>query len=115
MRRVATFALVSIAMIGLAAVVITLVVKTPGAAAAVWTSAGVAVVVQIASFAFTRFTQPVNVVAGWGSGMLVRFVVLVAYGFLGARVLGLAVTPALLSLAGFFFLTTLVEPAFLKP
>jgi hypothetical protein len=115
MKRVATFAAVSVAMIGLAAWVITLVVKTPGAAAAIWTSAAVALVVQVASFSFTRFTQPVNVVAGWGSGMLVRFIVLVVYGVVGARALGVALTPALLSLAGFFFLTTLVEPVFLKP
>ena len=38
----------------------------------------------------------------------------VIYGFVGVKLLGLSITPALLSLAGFFFVTTLVEPVLLK-
>jgi hypothetical protein len=113
-KRVAIFTGVTLAIIAVGAWGATLFVSTPGVATAVWTSAAVATVVQIASFALTRATQPGNVVAGWGSGMLLRFLALALYGFFGVRALGLMMGPALLSLAAFLFLTTLVEPAFLK-
>ena len=115
MKRIAVFALAASLLIVGAALVTTFVSSGPGVAKAVWTSAVVAVVVQVAAFTLARSTQTTNVVAGWGSGMLIRFLSLVVYGFVGAKALGLAMTPALLSLAGFLFLTTLVEPAFLKP
>ena len=115
MKRIGAFALAATLLILGAALVTTLAVTGPGVARAIWTSAAVAVGVQVAAFALVRSTQTTNVVAGWGSGMLIRFLSLVLYGFVGARALGLAMTPALLSLAGFLFLTTLVEPAFLKP
>jgi hypothetical protein len=115
MKRVATFAAVCTAIIVVAAGATTLVVREPAMSRAVWVSAAVALVVQVVSFAITRASQPGNVVAGWGSGMLIRFLALVLYGFAGAKALGLSMTPALLSLAGFLFLTTLVEPVFLKP
>jgi len=54
------------------------------------------------------------VVAGWGMGMLIRFIVLAIYAFLGARVLGLPIAAALVSLAAFFFVSTLLEPVLLK-
>ena len=113
-KRVAIFAGVTMAIVLVGAWGATLFVSTPGVATAVWTSAAIATVVQIASFSLTRATQPGNVVAGWGSGMLIRFLALALYGFVGAKALGLMLGPALLSFAAFLFLTTLVEPAFLK-
>jgi hypothetical protein len=53
-------------------------------------------------------------VAGWGMGMLIRFIVLAIYAFLSSRVLGLPVAAALVSLAAFFFVSTLLEPVLLK-
>ena len=41
--------------------------------------------------------------------------VLVLHAFVGVKALGLDSGPALLSLAGFLFVTMLVEPLFLKP
>jgi hypothetical protein len=111
----ATFAAVCAAIIIVAAWATTLFAREPAVSRAVWVSAAVALGVQLASFALTRASQPANVVAGWGSGMLIRFLALVLYGFVGAKALGLSMTPALLSLAGFLFVTTLVEPVFLKP
>jgi hypothetical protein len=44
----------------------------------------------------------------------VRFLTLFIYALLAVKVLGLAPVPALLSLAVFFFLSTLLEPLFLR-
>ena len=115
MKRLGIFAAATAAIVAVGAWGTTLFISKPGVATAVWTSAAVATVVQIVSFSITLVTQPGNVVAGWGYGMLVRFLVLVLYGTVGAKALGLATEPALLSLAAFLFLTTLVEPVFLKP
>jgi hypothetical protein len=52
--------------------------------------------------------------AGWGVGVLLRFVVLAAYALVGAKALGLPLAPALISLVAFFFVTSLVEPVLLK-
>jgi hypothetical protein len=45
--------------------------------------------------------------------MLVRLVTIFLHGFVGVRVLGQPMDAALVSLAAFFFLTTLIEPFFL--
>jgi hypothetical protein len=55
-----------------------------------------------------------QVMAAWGLGALVRVVTLAAFGFLGPRLAGLPLEPAVISLAVFLFVTTLVEPLFLK-
>jgi hypothetical protein len=47
--------------------------------------------------------------------MMLRVIALVAFGFFGVKALGLSMEPALLSMAGFFFVTTVIEPVFLKP
>jgi hypothetical protein len=114
-KRFAKFALVTGAVIAVLAFALTRVMRDPAAARAVWVSAGVAVLVQLAAFGLTRATQPANVVAGWGAGMIVRVMALAAYALLVVNSLGLSMGPALLSLAGFFFVTTLIEPVFLKP
>ncbi|MGI8548716.1 MAG: hypothetical protein ACR2M1_15535 [Gemmatimonadaceae bacterium] len=50
-----------------------------------------------------------NWLTGWGLGALLRLIVLVAYAFVADRVLGIPLAPALVSLAAFFFVTTLIE------
>jgi hypothetical protein len=70
--------------------------------------------VQLFSFTVARAWTATNVVAGWGMGMLIRFIVLAIYAFLSSRVLGLPVAAALVSLAAFFFVSTLLEPVLLK-
>lgn len=114
MKRLGLFGAVLVILVPGLAWVITLAVPGPEVARAVWMSAAVAIVVQLIGFAFTRALQPANVMVGWGAGIALRFLTLVIYGFLGVKLLGLAITPALLSLAGFFFVTTLVEPVLLK-
>lgn len=76
---------------------------------AITTSAGIAVVVQLTGFAIAWRMRKTNLMAGWAAGALLCLVALVLYGF-AVRPLGLALEPALLSLAGFFFVTETLEP-----
>lgn len=115
MKSFARFALATVVVVLALAFALTLVMKDPAVAHAMWMSAAVAVAVQLAAFGLTRATQPANVIAGWGAGMIIRLAALAVYGLLGVKALGLPMGPALLSLAAFFFVTTLIEPVFLKP
>ncbi|MBI1809900.1 MAG: hypothetical protein HYR75_08405 [Gemmatimonadetes bacterium] len=115
MKRLLAFAaLLGVVCLGGAALVVRLV---PGAEAAraVWMSAWIAVVVQGVGFGFAWSLRKDHVMLGWGAGMMLRFVSLAIYALVVVRALGLSIAPALLSLAGFFFVTTLFEPILLKP
>ena len=87
----------------------------PELARAVWTSAVLALGVQLLAFAVARPFVATNPIAGWGLGSLIRFAVVMLHAFVGVPALGLQSGPALLSLVGFLFVTMLVEPLFLKP
>ncbi len=87
----------------------------PELARAVWISAAIAVVVQLVGFGLAWSLRKDNVMLGWGMGLALRAISLVLYAMVGVKVLGLVQAPALLSLVGFFFVTTLVEPILLKP
>lgn len=113
-HAVARYAFAMAAMIALVAWALTFALSGPGATSAIALSAGVAAIVQIAAFAVTRSMISRNVIAGWGAGALVRLLTLMIYGLLAVRVLGLAPVPALISIAVFFFLSTLLEPLFLR-
>ncbi|MGV3708757.1 MAG: hypothetical protein ACO1Q7_07945 [Gemmatimonas sp.] len=77
-------------------------------------SAWVAFVVQIFTFALCKLVARQNVMAGWGMGALLRLATLLVWGYLGVKALGLVPMPAMVSLAAFFFVSTLVEPLFLN-
>jgi hypothetical protein len=47
---------------------------------------------------------------GWGLGALLRLITLAVYALVFVNALALPATAALISLATFFFLSTLVEP-----
>lgn len=115
MKRFAGFIAVTVAVVCVGAWVITLAVPGTGVARSVWASAIAVVIVQVGAFAIARTMVPVSVIAGWGMGMLVRFFALLLFGVFGVKALGLSMQPALLSMAGFFFVSTLIEPVFLKP
>ena len=87
---------------------------SPDGERAVRASAWLAVGVQVVTFAIARLVARQNVVAGWGLGVLLRFAAVAMWAFLGVKALGLAPTPALLSLVIFFFVSTLIEPLFLN-
>lgn len=114
LRAMAIYAAVSLALIGAGAWLLGLAFASPAERRAVWTSAAIAWVVQLATFALARRTSLTNPFAGYGAGMLIRFAVLALYAFLVIDLLALPSSAALLSLATFFFVSTLVEPPLLK-
>jgi hypothetical protein len=115
MKRFGGFIAVTIAVVCLGAWIITLAVPGQDVSRSVWASAITVVIVQAPAFLVVRMMQPTNVMAGVGLGMMLRVIALVAFGFFGVKALGLSMEPALLSMAGFFFVTTVIEPVFLKP
>lgn len=69
---------------------------------------------QSVAFALGRTVGRRNGLTAWGLGAVLRLVVLVGYAFFADRVLGLPLAPALLSLAAFFFATTMIESLLLQ-
>lgn len=114
MNRALAFALVAALVTLGGAWGITVLRPDPEIARAVWTSAVIALGVQLLSFVIARPFVATNPIAGWGLGSLLRMLVLVVYAVFGTKALGLVAGPALLSLVGFLFVTMLVEPLFLK-
>ena len=114
MKAVALFAAATALIVGVGGWVFTLVYPTTEGQRAILTSALVAVVVQLVGFAILRRAKGSHVIAAWGAGALFRVAVLSIYALVIIKVLALASAPALLSLATFFFLSTLVEPLLLN-
>ena len=113
-HAISRYALVTIAVVAIVGWLLTLALTDAGAASAIGISATVAIVVQIAAFAVTTMMAPKNIIAAWGAGALARMVTLFVYALLAIKVLGLPAVPALISLAVFLFLSTLLEPLFLR-
>ena len=114
MRAIAIFAAVSLAIIAGVGGIMSVVYTAPGDHRAIAVSGAIAFVVQMFAFTIARLVARENVIAGWGVGALLRLVVLGAYGVVIVKALALPSAPALLSLAAFFFLSTLVEPLLLN-
>ena len=115
MKRTMFFAVTCVAVI--AAIWGAAVVLFPSAASgqALGMAAGVALVVQLVAFLIAReFARRKNVMAGWGIGIALRFVALLLFGLVAVPVFALPLAPALVSLAVFLFVSTLIEPLFLK-
>lgn len=107
--RLGRSALWAAAVTAVAAGLLLLVFRGPGGARAVVTSAVIALVVQALSFVAARAAPPGRVLAVWVGGAAARLVTLVLYALVALRPLGLPAPAALLSLAVFFFVTTLAE------
>ena len=114
MKSLALFAAASLVLIAAAAGVMVLLYQSPGAARAVWTSAAIAFAVQVIAFAIVKLSAKENVMAGWGIGAIIRFLVLGLYALVIVKALGLNSGAALVSLVAFFFVSTLLEPLLLK-
>ena len=114
MKAVALFAAVTALIIGVGGWVFTLVFPTTEGHRAVLASAVVALVVQLFGFAILHLAKKSNPIAAWGLGAILRMGVLVVYALVVVKAFALASGPALLSLAVFFFLSTLVEPLLLN-
>ena len=83
---------------------------TPETSRAIWTSVGVALVVQVLALLVGRSFGKDRIVLGWGMGALLRLLTVFVYGFAIIPALGLSMAPALLSLVVILFVTTLFEP-----
>jgi len=77
---------------------------------AIWTSVGVAVVVQVLAVLVGRSFGKDRLLVGWGMGAILRLLAVLVYGFAIIPALGLPMAPALLSLVVILFVTTLFEP-----
>jgi hypothetical protein len=81
---------------------------------AVEVSAALALIVQLMAFMVARLFLRRNLMLGWGLGSVIRVVALVLYAVVVAKLWRAPMTPALLSFAAFLFVTTVVEPIFLR-
>ena len=108
-------ALLLVGVVLVAGALLSFVFRGPGDAAAVWTSGIVAIGLQLAAFSLGRVVGGAgSLVARMGLGALIRFVGLVGYALLVIFVLKLPAAAALISLAVFFFLSTVIEPLLIK-
>ena len=89
--------------------------SSPAGRQVVVTSAGLALFVQLVAFAIARlFQRRQRFLVGWGVGSVMRLVALVLYAVVVARLWRAPAAPALISFAAFLFVTTVVEPIFLR-
>ena len=93
---------------------LSLAFRGPGDTGAIWFSAGVAVAVQLAAASLARLAGANNLMVRMGTGALLRLLTVVLYAILAAKVIGLPLVAALVSLAAFLFLSTLIEPLLIK-
>ena len=109
-RAVGLYLVVAILVIAAAGWVLLLIY--PGAAGqkAIFTSALLALVIQVVAFILLQLSKGRNVMAGWGLGALLRFGGLGVYALFATKALGLDMNTALVSLACFLFLSMLIEP-----
>ena len=113
-RPIGLFAAASLALIAALAWLMTFGFNAPGDSRAIWTSAAVAFSVQVIAFVIVKLAAKTNVIAAWGVGAILRFLVLGVYALVFVDALGLPSAAALVSLAAFFFVSTLIEPLLLK-
>lgn len=114
MRRHLGYAGATVAIIGAMLGAIVLAFPDDATRAAALSAALVAVPVQLVGFAIARAMGKENVVVAWGIGVLLRFGALLAFAVV-APVAGVPRGAALLSLVAFLFVSTVIEPLFLRP
>ncbi len=109
------YVLVTLGTVLVCGILLSLVFRGPGDGRAVWISATVAVAVQLMAFPLGRVAGlSGGLAARMGTGALVRFFAIVVYALLVVLVLHLPMTAALISLATFFFLSTVLEPVLIR-
>ena len=114
MRATALYALATLAVVALGGWLLGLHYSSPAERHAVWTSAAIALVLQVVAFAIARAAMKnKNVIAGWAAGAALCMASVAVLG-LSARSLGLPLEAALVSLASFLFVTEIIEPLLLK-
>ena len=113
MKAAAWFALATLALIALSYPLLRMGYPSMHEAEALRTSAVLALVLQLVTFAIARLMARRNLIVGWGVGAALRLLALTGYALLVAPSLGLPRSAALVSLAVFLFLSMLIEPLLL--
>jgi hypothetical protein len=115
MKRALQFTAACAALIGALWTILVLVMHETTVQQALSISAVTAFVVQVAAFLAARaMARRKNVMAGWGIGIALRFGALVIFALIVVPRFGLPLSASLLGLVTFLFVTTLIEPLFLK-
>ena len=114
MKSLGMFFVVGALVIAAAGGVLALVYTDGGERRAIMFSAAIAFVTQLIAFAIVKLTAEKNMIAGWGLGAILRFLVFGVWALVLAKSLGLPSAAAMVSMAVFLFASTLVEPLFLK-
>jgi hypothetical protein len=112
-KRVALYAASSALIIAALAGVTSMFVTGVGRQA-VWASASLAFVIQMVAFMVVRMMPARQMMVGWGLGAILRLMSVIVWGVFLAKVWNAPIAAGLVSYAGFLFLTTVMEPAFLK-
>lgn len=86
----------------------------PALPGAVALPAGVAYMVQVVAFLILSGAKGDRVIAAWASGTLLRFATVLLTALFVARSEIFPMAPVLLSLVGFLFLLSLLEPVFYR-
>lgn len=113
MRPFALYSAACVAVIGAIGAISALFTEGLGRQA-ILASAVLALVVQLTAFTVARMFKDRHVFVGWGMGSAMRFIALAMYAVVVAKLWGAPVMAALLSFAAFLFVTTVIEPLFLK-
>jgi hypothetical protein len=104
----------TIAVVLMVGALLSVAFRGPGDAGAIWLSAAIAIAVQLSASSLARLAGANNLMARMGTGALLRLLTVVVYAILAAKVIGLPLVAALISLAVFLFLSTLIEPLLIK-
>jgi len=102
-----------VALIVLGAFGMTFIFRGADEVRAIWITATIALATQLAAFPLIKMLIKQNLMMGWGAGTLIRFLTLGVYALV-VVLAHLPVAPALLSLALFYFITSVIEPLFLR-
>lgn len=114
MKSLGLFLLAATGAVAVLGALLAFVFRHPMERRALVISGLLAIAVQVVTFTAARFADRKHMMTVWGFGVLLRFVTLVVYALVMLEPLGLPAPAALLSLATFLFVTTLIEPRLLS-
>lgn len=106
----ARFGILLVALIAVTGWLLSMGFRTGAERQALIVSGLLAAMVQMAAYGIVRLAGRRNAaLAGWGLGAILRGLVLVLYGLVFARLLGLPLAAALVSFAVFLFASMMLE------
>lgn len=108
------YAMATVGVVLVVGALLSLAFRGPGDLGAIWLSGAIALAVQLVAFPLGRLAGTNNLMARMGTGALLRLFTVIVYAFVAAKLLAVPLVAALVSLAAFFFLSTLIEPLLIK-